>query len=133
MKYLPLSFLLLALSACSAQIPHVMKVSAIDQAENNIVLYTVTSTEAFYTGGNIYILHIGDSEFRHSTQSQTDSENKFNFLIPQGVFDQLEEGKDVWVSYGEIVKSGSDIRNVQDFCKENSKRCWYLGTFTKKI
>lgn len=95
---------------------------------------TVAASQAFYVGGNVYVLHIGKKDFSLSKQNNRDGKGSITFYIPTEEFNVLTEGDYVWMSYGNKFKKAPDPSvDPATFCKKNPKKCWALGKFSKQL
>lgn len=108
-------------------------ITKVIQNGNKIEL-TVSSSKPFYVGGNIHILHIGKKDFSMSKQNNKDGKGVITFYIPVEEFNNLTEGDYIWMSYGNKFKKIPDpTTDPAKFCKQNPKKCWALGKFSKKL
>lgn len=95
---------------------------------------TISNSQPFYVGGNIYILHIGKTDFSLSKQNNRDGKGAITFYIPVAEFNNLIEGDYIWMSYGNKFKKAPDPTiDPAKFCKKNSKTSWALGKFSKQL
>jgi len=109
------------------------EISSVEQKEQTVE-FTITSSRPFYSGNNIHILHIGKKDFSLSKQYKKDKTGVITFFIPLDDFNGLTEGDDVWMSYGNKLRSDADERkDIKRFCKKNEKTCWSLGKFSKQV
>ncbi len=98
------------------------------------VEFTVESSKPFYYGGNVHILHIGNKDFSHSKQSKSGAKGILTFLIPVADWNALTEGNDVWVTYGNLLKTAPDEQaDIKTLCEQSPNKCWYLGKFSSGL
>ncbi len=100
--------------------------------KNDKVRFTLTSSKPFIYASNRYILYIGDKEFSLYEQSSSNGKGTLTFLIPKTDFDILQDGKNVYLSYGEILKENT-VQTLAELSKESYMKCWALGKFNKKL
>ena len=92
--------------------------------------FTIESTKPFYYGGNIHILHIGNTDFKYSKQSKTDGKGVLTFLIPVADWNALADGSDVWMTYGNVFRIiPNEQTDIKALCEKSPNKCWYLGKF----
>ena len=95
---------------------------------------TITGEKPFYVGGNIHILHIGKQSFSLSKQLNMNGRGALVFYISTDEFNSLNEGDYIWMSYGKkFKKTPASTEDPEKFCRKNSKTCWALGKFSKKL
>ncbi len=95
---------------------------------------TITGEKPFYVGGNIHILHIGKQSFSLSKQLNMNGRGAIVFYISTDEFNSLNEGDYIWMSYGKkFKKTPASTEDPEKFCRKNSKTCWALGKFSKKL
>ena len=95
---------------------------------------TITGEKPFYVGGNIHILHIGKQSFSLSKQLNMNGKGAIVFYISTDEFNSLNEGDYIWMSYGKkFKKTPASTEDPEKFCRKNSKTCWALGKFSKKL
>ena len=96
--------------------------------------FTVESAKPFYYGGNIYILHIGNKDFKYSKQTKTEGKGILTFLIPIADWNSLTGGDDVWMTYGNLFKTSPDQKvDIKALCEKSPDKCWYLGKFSSGL
>ncbi|MBC8048505.1 MAG: hypothetical protein H7Y00_17025, partial [Fimbriimonadaceae bacterium] len=130
MKNILSSFLFLIVLLLSPQLfaqnPTVEIAEVIQKGET--IEFSLSSTTQFYVGGNIYILHIGKTEFKLSKQSDEEDKSTLTFFIPLNDFNNLKNKDAIWLTYGNIVKNNSGTKEeIENICKECPRTCWCLG------
>ncbi len=100
--------------------------------KNQTVEFTISSTKSFYVGGNIHILHIGDKQFRLSKQTKG-KVNTITFLIPEGDFNNLVEGNNIYMTYGQLFNSPPNEEEAKKLSATCPNTFWTLGKFTKSL
>jgi len=96
------------------------------QQKGNTVEFTLTSAKKFIVGGNVYVLHVGDKTFSHYKQSM----HSLSFLIPSGDFNNLSDGANVYLTYG---NENEPERSLEAMSKPGQGPCWSLGKFNAQI
>lgn len=99
---------------------------------DNTVEFSISSNKVFYTGDNLYILHVGTEEFKLSKQYKTDAGGIITFLIPLEDFNALAEAAFIWMSYGEKIKNGNEAE-IEKLSKEYPGIFYSLGKFRKDM
>lgn len=90
---------------------------------------TVTSNKKFYVGGNVHVLNIGTQKIKYSKIDPSNGKS-ITFLLTEADYTALENGNDIWMTYGEKTKekvlAETDIKKM---CEASPNTCWYLGKF----
>jgi len=94
--------------------------------KNQTVEFTVLSEEAFYVGGNVFVLHIGDKMFDYYRQEDIDGKGKLVFLIPENDFKNLAKNELVFLRYG---AASLEEESLESLCKSLPNLCKKLGNF----
>ena len=94
------------------------------------ISFTISSDKKFIYGGNRYVLHIGEKVYMRCFQSHEKGKGFISFLIPQKEFEGLQDGKKVYLSYGNME---SDEAELEQLCKRDHPGCWFLGRLNKAL
>jgi hypothetical protein len=124
-------FSLSTLSTYAQAVPHA-RVSTVVQ-KGQIIEFTIESSEAFYVGGNVFLLHIGNTVFDQYHQTDADSKGKLSYLIPLSDFAPLLDGEKMYLSYGALMAPNSTDQDLQRLCADNPHAAKYLGVFSTKL
>jgi hypothetical protein len=124
-------FSLTTLSTYAQAVPHA-RLSTVVQKRQTIE-FTIESSEAFYVGGNVFMLHIGNTVFDQYRQTDVDSKGKLSYLIPVSDYAQLLEGEKMYLSYGHLLAPNSTDQDLQRLCADNPHTVKYLGVFNTKL
>jgi len=103
------------------------KISSVIQ-KGETIRYSLSSSQPFIVGNNRYILHIGDRGFSQYEQSKSKGTGLITFLIPVTDFNDLPDGKSVFLTYGSVSED-ADLESLAN----KSTRCWFIGKFEKDI
>jgi hypothetical protein len=98
-----------------------------DKAQVGLTLFF---PDGFYTGNNVYVLHIGSYSLDISRQSLWEGTGTMIFDIRAADFDALQDGRHIWLSYGE--REDIPENDIQQTCAASSGTAWYLGVLDKK-
>ncbi len=101
------------------------------RVQNEKVVVTVSSTEAFYIGNNIHVLYIGDKHFDLYDQNNSEQKGTLTYYIPKEDFSKLADGAKVFLSYGEATFDTEEDFN--DLLKADPERHWILGKLDKSM
>lgn len=93
------------------------------------VAFTVTSARKFYVGNDIYVLHIGASDFSYCNQDDSGGSGKLIFFVPKEDYGALKEGAGIYLTYG----ATGDGPSAAEMCRQGMGKCWPLGTYSKKL
>lgn len=97
------------------------------------VEFSVAATEPFYVGGNVFILHIGDSSFDLYRQTDIDGKGNLDFIIPINQFYLLKESTPIFLTYGKVFNDGASAEEKQTVAQTVPELCQYLGQFSFEI
>lgn len=97
--------------------------------KSEIIRFSLTSSKPFIFGSNKYILYIGNKEFTRNEQSHKNGKGYMTFLVPADDFDRLQDGSNIYLTYGEVSVEEVDM----DAMSNSSRRCWSLGKFSKNL
>lgn len=112
-----------------AQAKAVTKISSVKQKGKNVD-FNLSSSKPFIFGSNRYELHVGSQDFVLNTQSADNGKGSMTFFIPSEDFSKLPEGANIYLTYGRVPKNSE--QKMDELAKKSNK-CWYLGTFSKKM
>ena len=98
-----------------------------DKAQVSLTLFF---PDGFYAGNNVYVLHIGSYSLDICRQSLSEGTGTMIFDIRAADFDALQDGRHIWLSYGEREAIPEDA--VQQTYATSSGMAWYLGVLDKK-
>lgn len=94
---------------------------------------TIQSTEAFYVGNNIFLLHIGNSMFHKYKQTDEEGKGKLTYLIPASDYAKLIDGEKLYLTYGVLFAPNKSDQDLQNVCRDNPNAAKYLGDFSTKM
>ena len=120
---LPFSMKVVAQERIKTKIAHVKQ-------KKETVLFTLHSSKPFIFANNRYILHIGNNDFYRNTQFIKDGKGIMTFMIPVADFNSLQEGTDIYLTYGQPTTDNSEL---EELSKADYARCWSLGKFSKTL
>jgi hypothetical protein len=93
------------------------------------VRFSLVSSKPFIFANNRYVLYLGEKAFYKNEQWEKKGKGYLTYFIPASEFKQVKEGAKMYLSYGDIDVTASDI---EDYAKE-SRKCWSLGNFNKNL
>lgn len=109
------------------------KVATVKQ-KGNQVIFTLTSSKKFVTGGNDYILFIGNRHFEENKNLSSNGKGVMNFYLSDKDFNSLQEGDNIYLTYGHIANDEEhEGEQLEEYGKQNNKRVWPLGKFSTKM
>ena len=106
-----------------------IEISTITQKDSTVSI-SLTSSKPFYMGGNRYILHIGDKDFKLSSQKVNKGRGVIIFFISANDFNNLQDGSNVYLTYGHLADG---TQNSEELSSKVSGKYWSLGKFSKNI
>jgi hypothetical protein len=124
-------FSLTTLSTYAQAVPHA-RISTVVQKSQTIE-FTIESSEAFYVGGNVFLLQIGQTIFHKYNQTDVDGKGKLTYLIPMVDFAKLSDGEAMYITYGELFAPNASTQEMQTICIDNPNTAKYLGVFNSKL
>ena len=92
-----------------------------------VIHINLRSPQAFYVGGNRYVLHIADKLFYRVEQIEGRTESRLNFLTTIKDFEATTDNSYVYLTYGLEEVPESNLKSIA----VESKICWYLGKWDK--
>ncbi len=95
------------------------------------VTVSLTASTPFVNADNIYVLHIGNSEFSHYRLVGTSKQNSLVYNISEAAFREFAEGTPIYLTYGKVKKEGG--RPLDELALDPKTRCWQVGTVSNII
>ena len=86
---------------------------------------SLKSAEPFYAGNNIFTLYIGNKGFNLYRQEDIEGKGLIVFLILKKEFDQLKNGANIFIGYGDKPSEES----LESLCETLPNMYHYLGAF----
>lgn len=117
-----------SLSEVRAQALPKCTVAAVAPDDEGNMTFSIQGDQHFYMGNARFVLHIGKAVF---TLNQQDS-SVLTFFIPMAAFNQLAEGEQMFLQYGE-AHSGEDEELLADACRQRLVNVRSLGLFTRDL
>ena len=99
--------------------------------QDAIVYFKITANKPFITGGNVYVLHIGNQLFAHSKQAKEQGKGSITFFIPIADFNKLTDGATIYLTYGN--NTHADDLKLENLSKQEYYPCWFLGQFDHSL
>lgn len=98
--------------------------------KDQLIRFMITSSKPFIFANNRYILHIGNKEIYRNEQYAANGKGFMTFLIPEDDFNALQEGADIYLTYGKVSRDGMDMDAMN---KADYVPFWSLGKFSKTL
>ncbi len=98
--------------------------------QGQLINFMLTSSKPFIFGNNRYIMHVGDKVFYSDRQSFNNSIGSMSFLVSVSDFNTLQEGADIYLTYGRVSTDNKDIRAMNN---ADLIPFWSLGKFSKTL
>ncbi len=109
----------------TAQQKAAASITSVKKTDENI-RFTFTSSKPLIFGDNRYVLYIGNKEFTKSEVPGDENNKTITFLLTQNEFSALNEGADIYVTYGHVNTEEQDMAAYA----QKSHKCWALGKFS---
>jgi hypothetical protein len=90
--------------------------------------FAIQGDKDFYVGNAQFVLHIGKAAFSLNTQDGP----MLIFYIPLAAFNQLAEGEQMYLNYGD-AQAAEDEELLADACRHKSVNTCSLGLFTRDL
>ena len=100
-------------------------IQAMERAGANVSV-SLTASTPFVNADNIYVLHIGSSEFAHYRLVGDSKRNALVYDIPGAAYGEFPEGSPVFLTYGRVKKEGG--RPLDELAQDPKTRCWQVGS-----
>ncbi len=112
----------------SAQEKAKTEITSVKQKDQTI-LFTLTSSKPLIFADNRYVLYVGKKAFVRSEVPGEENNRTISFLIGEQEFNTLNEGANMYLSYGDLDIESMDM---EAYTAESIK-CWSMGKFTKAL